>query len=518
MASPCHSSLEVSSPGLGPKGRTATFLTKVLSSQTCRRYAPGQCPDLAGFHPGLILRWLSCVPVERFAPVTAPAAKDSFPSGLNNAFFFATFNALSFQIVIGSPMVLYARTLGASATVLGLITGMMPLLVLFQIPAASYISRVGYKRFVYAGWGIRVLFIFAMALIPLTRGFLDVTTRLALILALLFGFNLSRGISSAGWLPWISSLVPASIRGKYLARDAAFVNVACFISCILAAVGLGSTPRPWQFAVLFAFSAVMGSVSLVFLKRIPEGAAPEEESRSKGVVPWLTMLQFKPFKKLLMMVLAWAVAFGGVQAFTVVYLKAAAGMDEGRVLFVTSIYFVGGLSSLWFLGSRLDGLGSKPVLTFSFAIWLLLLAVWTLLAGGVISAGLGLLLGLQFLMGLFAALVQMSNTRLVMAIAPAMGRNHFFALFSVITSVTQGLAPIGWGILIDAVGARHVAWLGLDWNGFTLFFAAVGAILLLALPLARRLDEPDAASLEKLLREILIESPQRFLVRLWQRE
>ncbi|MEY2409531.1 MAG: hypothetical protein QOF48_2201, partial [Verrucomicrobiota bacterium] len=68
--------------------------------------------------------------------MTAPAAKDSLPPGLNNAFFFATFNALSFQIIIGSPMVLYARTLGASATVLGLITGMMPLLVLFQIPAA----------------------------------------------------------------------------------------------------------------------------------------------------------------------------------------------------------------------------------------------------------------------------------------------------------------------------------------------------------------------------------------------
>ena len=49
--------------------------------------------------------------MERFAPVTAPAAKDSLPPGLNNAFFFATLNALSFQIVIGSPMVLYAKTL-----------------------------------------------------------------------------------------------------------------------------------------------------------------------------------------------------------------------------------------------------------------------------------------------------------------------------------------------------------------------------------------------------------------------
>src|SRR5262245_53110822 len=84
----------------------------------------------------------------------------SLPSGLNNAFLFAMFNALSFQIVLSSPMVLYAKTLGANATVLGIIAGMMPLMVIFQIPAANYVHRVGYKRFVYGGWGIRVMFIF----------------------------------------------------------------------------------------------------------------------------------------------------------------------------------------------------------------------------------------------------------------------------------------------------------------------------------------------------------------------
>src|SRR4051812_24636167 len=102
-----------------------------------------------------------------------PAERTSFPPGLHNAFLFAAFNSLSFQIVLSSPMVLYARALGASATVLGIIAGMMPLLVIFQIPAASYIARVGFKRFVYAGWGTRVLFIFGMALVPLTGGFLD---------------------------------------------------------------------------------------------------------------------------------------------------------------------------------------------------------------------------------------------------------------------------------------------------------------------------------------------------------
>jgi len=85
-------------------------------------------------------------------PALAPEEKISFPPGLHNAFLFSTFNALSYQIVLSSPMVLYAKTLHASATVLGIIAGMMPLLVIFQIPAANYIPRVGFKRFVYAGW------------------------------------------------------------------------------------------------------------------------------------------------------------------------------------------------------------------------------------------------------------------------------------------------------------------------------------------------------------------------------
>src|SRR3954471_15183961 len=115
----------------------------------------------------------------------APAERVAFPPGLHNAFLFSTFNALSFQLVLSSPMVLYAKTLGASATVLGIIAGMMPLLVIFQIPAANYIPRLGYKKFVYAGWGTRVLFIFAIAIIPVLS-FLNSSTKLSLVLFLLF--------------------------------------------------------------------------------------------------------------------------------------------------------------------------------------------------------------------------------------------------------------------------------------------------------------------------------------------
>jgi len=467
----------------------------------------------------------------------APVEKPTFPPGLHHAYLFSTFNAFSYQIVLNSPMVLYAKTLGASATVLGIIAGMMPLLVIFQIPAANYIPRLGFKRFVYAGWGTRVMFIFAMALVPLTGVFLNASNQLGLMLMLLFCFNLSRGISSCAWLPWITALVPPRLRGKYLARDQAVQNLASFCTFVLAAgclAGAGNTPaaattmtegaaapssnpHPWQFAILFAFSAVMGAISLSFLKRIPDAELPEEIRGSKARVPWLEMARYAPFKKLLIALVGYSTAYGGLTAFTVAFLKAQGGMSEGQILLVTSVAFLGGLSSLWFLGSRLDHLGSKPVLTFCCAGWLAVLAGWMSVAGGALPLRLSLVLVLQFLMGLLAALVQMSNTRLAMAVIPVMGRSHFFAIYSVVGNVTLGLAPIGWGLLIDALGAHSPLWLGLAWNRFTVFFGAAALAFLVTLVLARWLEEPEAASMEELLREILIQSPQRFWLRFWPR-
>src|SRR6266568_577859 len=87
--------------------------------------------------------WLSFMADDPLAALSDRAETTSFPPGLHNAYLFATFNAFSYQVVLNSPMVLYAKTLGASATVLGIIAGMMPLLVIFQIPAASYIPRLG---------------------------------------------------------------------------------------------------------------------------------------------------------------------------------------------------------------------------------------------------------------------------------------------------------------------------------------------------------------------------------------
>lgn len=440
---------------------------------------------------------------------------EKFPPGLNNAFLFATFNALSFQIILGSPMILYAKNLGASATVLGIITGMLPLLVIFQIPAANYIGRVGYKKFVYAGWGSRVVFIFAIALIP-GMAFLKVETKLALVLFLLFIFNLLRGISSCAWLPWISSLVPTPVRGKYLAADQAFIGVASCAAFLISALILGEHPRAIQFTALFLISGINGVISLRFLKRIPDVPVPEDVRTSRQPVPWLAMLRHPPFKKLLIMNLGWSAAYGGMNAFSVAFLKTQTTMSESTILVVSSVFFLGALLSLWF-GRRMDQLGSKPVMIFASLLWICIIAVWFLLAGKYIAPMPQLILGLQFCMGLGASVFNMSNVRLAMVVTPEMGRNHFFALYSVVANLSLGLAPIFWGILIDLFIGLNYDWHGFNWNRYAVFFLGGGIMFMITTYLKLKLEEPAAKPVEDLVREMFISSPQRMIARVWPR-
>ncbi|HJN81994.1 MAG: hypothetical protein QF497_00345, partial [Verrucomicrobiota bacterium] len=76
------------------------------------------------------------------------AARPTFPEGTQSLFWFFFLNFLSCQIIMDSPIFLYAESLGASATVMGLIAGMTPLMVIFQIPAAAHVGRWGYKLFI----------------------------------------------------------------------------------------------------------------------------------------------------------------------------------------------------------------------------------------------------------------------------------------------------------------------------------------------------------------------------------
>jgi MFS family permease len=434
------------------------------------------------------------------------------PPEIRNIYGFALFNAFSFQVILGGPMILYAKTLEASSTTLGLIAGMTSLLVVLQIPAARHVDAVGYKRFVLSGWTVRTVFVALMALLPLTGAWLPSASQLALLIGLLFLFNLARGISSCGWLPWISSIIPPEVRGRHLTFEASTVNAGSFAVFWLAAWVLGgASPEPWRFAALFGFAAVCAALSLRFLQRIPE---TEVERLPPSAGPRLReMLAYPGFARLVSFNLLWSLACGGLATFIVAYLKEMEEWSEQRILGMMSLGFIGGLCNQWLLPGVLDKHGSKPAIFAAAGLCLLIAVGWTATAGGPPKDGWTLIALLLFGIGLASSMMNLANLRLVLLSAPESGRSHYFATISVISHLALGCAPVCWGILLDVWGSRVWEFAGLQWNRYTALFAGMLLAFVLAAVAACFLREPGGTDFRKLLDEAVSRRRLRYWLR-----
>lgn len=439
------------------------------------------------------------------------AASHHYPKGSFNVHWFGIFNAISFQIILGAPIILYAKSIGASSTVLGIIASFTPLMTVFQLPAAQFLGRYGYKQFVLMGWSLRTLFIFLITGIPLA-GFLDNTTKLAVMLASLFVFNLLRGISSAAWMPWITALIPEEIRGRFLSVDQMFLTLGCLLALIASAVVMTGRVEPWEYALVFLMSAVGATLSLNFIRRIPDVAASETVRKSSEPVPWGNILAYPPFRELLIFNVLFMAVIGSLGVFTIEYLREFPKFDVSVILYLSGISFIGALVSLPFSGRLVDEAGSKPVMTGALGLFSATILGWFLVAAGVLPCSLWVIGTLNFLSGVAGANFNLANVRIIMATMPEMGRNHFFALFTVITSLGLGAAPIVWGVSLDFIGTYEAVTGAFHWRRHSIYFLALFVLNLIAMTFIRRLHETRGGEVPSLVYARL-----RRAGRLWHR-
>lgn len=418
------------------------------------------------------------------APTDPTIPTASTPPGLFNAHLFSLFNALSWQIALGAPIILFAKGLGASSTILGVITSLTPLLVIFQIPAAHWLPRFGYRRFTLLGWSTRTLAVFGIAAVPLLS-YLNVSpsVQLTLVLLLMLLFNTLRGIASGAWMPWLTEIVPAHFRATFLSRDNMFGNLGSLLSLGVAGAMLLSagTPSPWQFSLVFLFSALAAVVSLHYLRKIPDVTAHESLKSSGHPVPWAHMFRWPPFFKLVMFILGWVTVTGGLSTFTVAYLRGVAGFTDSDVILLSAATLTGSLVSVSLGGRILSRVGSSVMLRGCLAVLGFALVGWTLVAAGIVPASVSVVVALNLLTGVAAVNFNVASSRLSMSTFPLMGRNHFFAMYSVITNLALGLSPIVWGLGLDLVGGWRSSLGPADLNRYSLYFLAVAVVTLTTL-------------------------------------
>jgi MFS family permease len=414
------------------------------------------------------------------------------PPGAAHANLFSFCNAINWGIVLGAPVILYAKSLGASSLVLGLIAALTPLLVTLQIPAAHWLPRLGYRRLMLAGWTSRTLVVVALALVPLLPG--SDGLHLTLVLAGLLIFGVLRGVASGVWMPWMSELIPTTVRGRFFSRDQFFGQSGSLVALLAAALVLRGAARPWQYALALAISAAGGLLSLVFMRRIPEVATPEQMKRSGARVPWTAMLAFRPFFRLIVFNVLFALTLSGLGAFSVAYLRGTAGYSDSAILLIATLSVVGALLTLPWSGPLMDRVGSQPVYRVCAFAFAGILAGWWAVATGLIAPHTPVIGGLYLLSGMAGVNFAVANARMQSATIPLMGRNHFFALFTVITSLAAGISPIAWGGLLDALGDYAPTTGGIIWNRYAIYFAAASVLSLAALTYSFWLEEAPAAA------------------------
>jgi MFS family permease len=414
------------------------------------------------------------------------------PPGTQNIHWFALLNALSFQIILGAPIILYAKEIGASSTVIGIIASFTPLMTVLQLPAAKFLPVYGYRRFVLTGWGLRTIFIFLVAAVPL-MDFLEPATKLVVIVAALFVFNFLRGIASAAWMPWIAALIPEEAKARFLSRDQIYMFAGSILASLASALLMAGKVDAHEYALVFAVSALAGTAALFFIQRIPDVQGEEELASSSHPVPWKEILFHPPFLVLLVFNLLYVVVVGSLGVFTVEYLHEFPGFDAAQVLYLSGVSFAGSLAVLPFVGMLVDRFGSRPVLAVSLVVIGLAILGWFLLAAGIVPCRKRVVGALNLLAGGAGAAFNVANARIIFATMPQMGRNHFFALFTVITSLGLGAAPVAWGISLDFIGTYEAVTGALEWKRHSIYFAALFVLNLATVLQVSRLHEKPMA-------------------------
>jgi len=449
--------------------------------------------------------------------VTSPAP-ESAPWGWRWLLLFQIANAVNYTISLGAPMVLAAKCLGASETIVGLILGFTPFLVVLQPLADNAVGRQGPRHLVLQGWSARSYMILLAAPLFLLQPFgVPAGWLLAALTLLSLAFNIIRGYTCLGYLPWIYRVIPDELRGRYFGFEQVAGNVGVLLTLLLAGWFMKWVGGPWKYSVLFAVAWLAGMISVRFLNRVPENAPGVTPPPPRPARNWRTqaaayrdLWRHRGFRRITLLAMLNGLATAAVPGFLVVFLRDHLEISESAILVLSACGSFGPMLTAVFWGRLTDRFGSRPVLRLAWIVQLLLLLFWTLAAAGILApAGhwqLGLLLVLN---GAVSSAAAIAVVRLLLRSCPETEVTTGVTLHCVLVSVCCGLAPMFWGVALDRL-AVLLPTAG-PWQPFTIFFLAAVAGTLLAQLLLSRLRETQAVPTSHVMLTLLRDAQTRVL-------
>lgn len=417
-----------------------------------------------------------------------------------------TWASVHFVLTSGVFFTGFALMLGATDFQLGLLFAIPLLAQVFQIPGGYLIERTGHRRLL-VGWFSVVsrTFWLPIALAPF------VVSRDDAILAFLVLYllsSVSMNWAGAGWVAWMSALVPEAIRGRYFGMRNRITGVVTIGVSLAAGFAIDAFKRhghePAAYLLLQMVAVVAGLMAFRLILRQPDPGYRAE------VLPSLRDYLSRPmrdpmFRRIAVFQLYWMFAVSVASPFFNAHLLKYMSWSYKSLALNGVIFSITAILSQPFWGRMADRHGNKPVLMitgggiillpffYAFCPWDLKWPIFAnALLGGVVWAGFGLAAFNQILQHL-----------------PASGRSIYVAVLAAANGVMTFLACTLSGWMAEKMAGFRLQVLGLSVVHYQVLFILTGLLRIPGLVLLRQVREDRARGTVEVLRRLFIEFNRR---------
>lgn len=393
-----------------------------------------------------------------------------------------------------------AREFGALGWAVSLLLAAPAMVGLLRLLTPLWLEKVGSRRrFCIWMFLSSAVVLFALPIISAPHVLPLPAESIAALSTTWVGYHVLEYMGAVALWSWFGDLAPARIRGRFVARRQAWVNVGKISGTLVAAVGTyvwmnhcddtGQLDQKWK---AYAACSLAGAVfyaaavwPLQFMRDLPLRYRDElrfDSLRRQLLGPWAD----RKFRKLLRFGLWFSLSNGLIQTAQFMFLA-----DELKLSFVEKKGLDSGSRGIQsmimpYVGSWVDRHGNVRVLTISqtliaFAPLFFLLATpdarWWVLGA--------------YLLWLGYAGENVTQPNLMLSLSPSGETPAYASAWFAWTQLAYSLSVLGGGLLFDWLAANFtpVSWNGLTLDHYALLFIASWLLKSFGAYLAARIRE-----------------------------
>jgi len=465
---------------------------------------------------------------------------------MNDTFFTQSVLTLTTGVFITG----FALKLHAPALVIGLLVAIPCLAQLLQLPSVALVGRcASLKNLIMRSMLLGRLTLLSFAVIPFCTSNQLALTALVIFYAL---YACLSAVSTCAWNAWVRDTINPDELGQFFSKKLALSSLITLLLTFTGGVFIdwGATHlskiHAPVYSLLFFFTAVLGIIGVIPLRKIRENASlhlikrsssPEilHDLSNSGIDASSVMTEssvskslnagfkasirhlFKPFKEsnyrnLIGFLSVYDFSINLAIPFLTVYMLNTLHYSMGLV---SAITIISQLANYFFLptwGKIADRYSNRSVLMICGPIQLFCIFVWCVFVlPGVTETTLPIVIAIHVILGIGTAGVSLANGNIAMKLSPADRTAPHMACTNMMASLASGASPLltGWA-------SQNFAHINLGIPGFEnscwyFIFSLACLMGCMGLVQLTKVEESGTVRTRQLIRDLLIEPTQKHI-------